>query len=178
MFNVLVTHSLAHREGKSPFFFSRYNFIRMNERGNTHYCFHCGGKWGFTPGKNGVATNCEDDVFCLFKGNQSILVKDALEDKTLEPHIVDTPGYPRKKPEDRDYEEWLDYSAYFIYIPDFTKWCEQNGYRIFRYNPMKDHDPVTHADAVVGGAEKYDFAVDWLKAVISPEKFPYIVCLR
>lgn len=48
-----LTHSQAHRAGKEPYFFSRFNFDRMKERGNTHFCFHCGGHVGFTPEKIG-----------------------------------------------------------------------------------------------------------------------------
>ena len=50
---ILQTHSVAKREGKPPFFFSRFNFVRMRERRNTHYCFHCGGGVGFKYGANG-----------------------------------------------------------------------------------------------------------------------------
>jgi hypothetical protein len=107
MLDMLVTHAIADREGKSPFFFSRFNFIRMRERRNTHYCFHCGGQHGFTPGANGEATNAADD----------------------------------------------------------------NG----KYNPMQRHDPVTHADAVIGDADKFDDVWDWLRKTKRPAKFPYIV---
>jgi hypothetical protein len=48
-----LTHALAHRTGKAPFFFSRFIFVRMHERKNTHYCFHCGGDVGFRPEKVG-----------------------------------------------------------------------------------------------------------------------------
>lgn len=49
---------LAEMTGRSRFYFSPFYFDRMRERGNTHYCFHCGGSVGFTPGPNGEATNC------------------------------------------------------------------------------------------------------------------------
>lgn len=52
-----LTHSLARRSDLSPFFFSEYNFKRMQERKNTHYCFDCGGDVGFTPGPDGKPTN-------------------------------------------------------------------------------------------------------------------------
>lgn len=56
---ILLTHSAARQTGMSPFFFSRFNFDRMKEKGNTHYCFHCGNDHGFTLGPNGEATNCD-----------------------------------------------------------------------------------------------------------------------
>ena len=65
-----LTHSLANRVGKEPYFFSRFNFNRMKERGNTHFCFFCGGEVGFRPERVGrfigrdniaVATNCEEN---------------------------------------------------------------------------------------------------------------------
>jgi hypothetical protein len=54
---LFLTHQAARDSGKSPFFFSRFNFQNMKTRGNTHYCFACGGDVGFTPGIGGVATN-------------------------------------------------------------------------------------------------------------------------
>lgn len=57
MIDILLTHSVAHRAGKPPFFFSRFNFEVMKEKGNTHYCFACGGKCGFTPDADGKPTN-------------------------------------------------------------------------------------------------------------------------
>jgi hypothetical protein len=50
---VALTHALASRNNKSPFFFSRFIFDRMKAKGNTHYCFHCGGEAGFLPVKVG-----------------------------------------------------------------------------------------------------------------------------
>jgi len=55
--SVFMTHAIARRENKQPFFFSRFNFERMKERGNTHYCFHCGGSVGFTPRKKSSRTH-------------------------------------------------------------------------------------------------------------------------
>lgn len=173
-----LTHIKAHQEGKAPFFFSRFNFQRMKERGNTHYCFHCGGDWGFTPGKNGEATNCEDDKITLYQeGKKHVKIKEALKDKNLEPYITNSPGFPRRKPDDEMYEKWLDYTAYFDFSDDFVKWCEENGYKVHRYNPMKNHDPITHANAVVGGAEKHEFAFKWFENIKLPCGFPFIVNL-
>ena len=176
---LFLTHSIARNEGKSPFFFSRFNFQRMKERGNTHYCFDCGGSWGFTPGKNGEATNCEDDKITLHRSKDDVVkVKEALKDKNLEPHLADSPGYPRRKPGDRMYENWLEYSASFDYSDEFIKWCKENGYTVYRYNPMGSHDPVTHAEAVVNGADKYNSAYEWFENIKLPDGFPYIVNLR
>jgi hypothetical protein len=103
---VALTHAIADQAHKPPFFFSRFNFTRMKERGNTHYCFHCGGNVGFTPGPNGEAMNS----------------------------IHDSSGY----------------------------------------NPMAKHDSIAHQDAVIGGADKYDWVGDWLRAKIKSD-FPYVV---
>ncbi|MDO8561836.1 MAG: hypothetical protein Q7S05_03355 [bacterium] len=106
MGGILLTHAIAHRERKPPFFFSRFNFERMREIGNTHYCFYCGGGQGFIPGPNGEATN------------------------SIEP----------------------------------------SG-----YDATKHHDPAAHADAIVGNAEKYEWAGDWLGKEIGEKPFPFIV---
>ena len=50
---MLLTHTIAHREKKLPFFFSRFTFERMKEVGNTHYCFFCLSNRGFKLGPNG-----------------------------------------------------------------------------------------------------------------------------
>jgi hypothetical protein len=64
---IALTHALARRTGKEPYFFSRFNFTRMKERGNTHFCFLCSGGVGFKPERVGrfikrddttKATNC------------------------------------------------------------------------------------------------------------------------
>jgi hypothetical protein len=102
------TICIAHRSGKQSFFFSRFNFDKMREVGNTHYCFHCGGRQGFTPGPHGVAQNCE----------------------------------------------------------------EESG-----YNPMEHHDPVRHADAVIGDANRYSNAHEWLEAKIGSD-FPYVISMQ
>ena len=175
---VALTHATARSHGKAPFFFSRFNFQRMKERGNTHYCFHCGGSWGFKPKRNGQATNCEDDKVVLYKANgDGVKIAEALNDPKLEPHITDSPGYPRRKPGQRNYEEWLDYSAHFDFSKSFARWAERNGYKVYRYNPMENHDPKTHANAVVEGAGKYRWVHDWFENVKLPEDFPYIVSL-
>jgi hypothetical protein len=49
---------------KEPFFFRAINFDYIRSRGNTHYCFACGGHVGFTPGPRGVATNTVDSRGC------------------------------------------------------------------------------------------------------------------
>lgn len=102
---IALTHVIADQVHKPPFFFSRFNFTRMKERGNTHYCFHCGGHVGFTPGPNGEAMNSKED----------------------------------------------------------------SG-----YEPMKNHDPVLHANAVIGNANDHERVWDWLRAEIKPD-FPYVV---
>jgi len=175
---IIFTHMKARELNKPAFFFSRFTFKQMKERGNTHYCFHCGGDYGFTPGENGEATNCEDDMMYLYRQDKSeVKVRDALKDANLEPHIADTPGYPRRKPGYHGYEKWLDYDTSFIYDAAFAKWCVENGYTVYRYNSMKHHDPVTHANAIISGAEKYEFVSDWLRSVKLPKDFPYIVSL-
>jgi hypothetical protein len=45
------------------------------------------------------------------------------------------------------------------------------------YDPMARHDPVTHAEAVVGGADKHVNVWDWLKAAEYPPNFPYVVSI-
>jgi hypothetical protein len=54
---IFLPHQAAKQSGKIPFFFSRYIHGSIKARGNTHYCFHCGGDVGFTPGPKGLATN-------------------------------------------------------------------------------------------------------------------------
>lgn len=66
---MLRTHAVAHSAGKPPFFFSRFNFERMKELGNTHYCFHCGGWVGFSPSKDGTPTNCTDGDYNPMKSH-------------------------------------------------------------------------------------------------------------
>lgn len=174
---ILMTHMVAHREKKPPFFFSRYNFQSMRERGNTHYCFHCLGKWGFTPDKDGNPTNHLDDKIWIRIGeDEYILIADALKDPDLEKHIADTAGYPRHKPGDSEYEAWLGMSADFMYSPELEIWCESKGYGIFRFNPMEGHDPVTHASGVVGDADKFQSVYAWLEAKVGPD-FPCIVTI-
>ena len=50
---MLLTRVFALEEGKGHLSFSRFNFQRMKERGNTHYCFYCGGEVGFRPERAG-----------------------------------------------------------------------------------------------------------------------------
>ncbi len=57
MIDCLLTHAIARQEQKPPYFFSRFNFTRMTARGNTHFCFYCGGGYGFTPDSHGLPTN-------------------------------------------------------------------------------------------------------------------------
>ena len=61
MLDILLTHSIARREGKPPFFFSRFNFGRMKERGNTHYCCVCLNRAGFKIGEDGKPTNASPE---------------------------------------------------------------------------------------------------------------------
>ncbi len=57
MMDILFAHSIARREGRSPFFFSRFNFNKMKQRGNTHYCCACLGRAGFQVGEDGKPFN-------------------------------------------------------------------------------------------------------------------------
>lgn len=57
---------VARREGKRLFLFIVPNWERMRERGNTHYCFACGGKFGFTPNPEGMPTKHTDDSYVLY----------------------------------------------------------------------------------------------------------------
>ena len=109
---LFLTHIVARQQGKSPFFFSRFNFTRMKERGNTHYCFHCGGYVGFTPKKQGVLRRCD--------------------------------------------------------ISKPTNRLDESG-----YDAMKNHDR-THANGVIGNAQRHKFVWDWLRREI-PKNFPYVV---
>lgn len=172
---VLMTHAIAHRHRKAPFFFSRWNFERMKERGNTHYCFHCGGSWGFTPDEDGNATNCLDDVACVLVDGERMKMREALENPELEPLIADTAGYSRRKPDHPRYDEWLDYMAHFAATDVFFEVAERLGLEVYHYNPMKDHDPETHAEAVICGANEHDWVGDWFKSLEFSEEFPYIV---
>lgn len=61
MLDILLTHSIAHREGKPPFFFSRFNFDRMKRLGNTHYCCICLARAGFQIDENGKPINVSSD---------------------------------------------------------------------------------------------------------------------
>lgn len=176
--DALFTHAVADSQRKSAFFFSRFNFDRARKRGNTHYCFHCGGDFGFKPGKDGIATNCEDDKVSLYRADGSeVKVKAALEDAFLAPHLANSPGYPLRKPGDRGYEEWLEYGAHFSYSQNFVKWANKYEYRVYRYNPMERHDPITHAEAVVGDMQKYRTPWAWLEKAKLPDNFPYVISI-
>ncbi len=176
LLSVLGTHIIAKEEHKSPFFFSRFNFDRMKERGNTHYCFHCGGSWGFRPGKNGVPYNCKDTKATLYKPNgEAIEEREALGDVGLESLLTNEPGYERLKPSDSRYGERLHDDAHFIFCPKLVVLATERRYKIFCYNPMERHDCKTHAEAVIGGAEKYRDVWTWLRQSPRPKDFPYIV---
>ena len=101
----MITHGAAMGSGKLPFFFSRFTFRRMKEAGNTHYCFHCGGRFGFKPGPNDEVTNSSDHL-----------------------------------------------------------------------GLMKNHDPVSHASGVIGDADKFESASEWLLAKM-PSDFPFVVAV-
>lgn len=58
---ILMTHAIARKEGKLPFFFSRFKFEAMRKRGNTHFCFACLSGVGYTPDENGNPTNHLED---------------------------------------------------------------------------------------------------------------------
>lgn len=59
-FEVALTHSVARDKNKISYFFSRFNFDRMKERGNTHFCFSCHGDVGFKPQKVGRLFKSDD----------------------------------------------------------------------------------------------------------------------
>lgn len=170
---ILMTHMVAHREKKPPFFFSRFNLQGMHERGNTHYCFHCGGGWGFTPDKDGNPTNHMDSRVMLEKEGEHVLIGSTLRSEVLNLHLTEE---SKHRTLTEGCETWCTYTAQFDHSPEFEAWCVANGYTVHRYNPMEGHDPVTHADAVVGGADKFRFASDWLEKKIGPD-FPYIVAV-
>ncbi len=172
-----MTHTIAHQHRKAPFFFSRWNYEQMKERGNTHYCFHCGGSWGFIPDADGNATNCLADVVSVFVDGKEMKVREALKHPELEPLIADTSGYPRKSPNSPRYNEWLDYTAHFAASDEFFEVVERLELEIYHYNPMKNHDPVTHAEAVIKGADEHDWVGDWFKSIEFSEEFPYIVAI-
>jgi hypothetical protein len=72
MLETFLTHAVARETRKSAFFFSRFNFQRMKECGNTHYCFYCGGRKGFTPDAEGKPTNhIEDSGYDPMKGHDA-----------------------------------------------------------------------------------------------------------
>src|SRR4051812_13710213 len=111
---VLFTHSVAHCRGRAPFFFCRFIFYVARKRKTTHYCFHCGGNFGFRPGQNAVALNSEDDVMNLYRPDgTTVKVREALADPLLDPFLATTPGHIRRTPNDSRYEEWLDHQAHF-----------------------------------------------------------------
>jgi len=179
MFNVLLTSNIARQEKKSPYYFSRFDFEEVKRRNNTHFCFHCTGGFGFKLGKDGEPSNHMAEEFLLYKEDGSLVLnKEALEDADLEPNMIDRKVYIRRKPEDPNYEEWLTFMAYFAPNVEFEEWCGANSYKVQYYNPMKDHDPVKHASAVIGGVRRYKSAGSWLMENINPKTFPYIVCVR
>ena len=61
MLGMLITHTIARREKKPVFFFSRFTFTRMRQAENTHYCFNCGGSHGFQVDETGIARNIHAD---------------------------------------------------------------------------------------------------------------------
>ena len=64
MIGVFLTHIAAQEAGKPPFFFSRWNFQRMMERGNDYYCCHCIGGFGFKLDEDGeLADHTEESGY-------------------------------------------------------------------------------------------------------------------
>ncbi len=173
---LLMTHAIAREMRKAPFFFSPFTFDRMRERKNTHFCFHCGGQWGFRPNEDKTITNHEDTKATLFQSlrKKHITVAEALKNPVLCNLIVDEPGYPRRKKGDQDYNDWLGYSAHLVFCSRLVTFAEKNGCEISRHNPMEKHDPITHASGVVGEADKYTDVYNWLSHVIT-KNFPYVV---
>lgn len=163
-------------KGKQSISLSQVDFVGIKKRGNTHYCFHCGGGLGFALGKGGEVSNHMDARITLIFQGKYVLVREALRDIKLGLHMADSLEHPRYKLGDGRYEEWLGNKAQFEYSPAFAQWCEENGYVVCRHNPMEGHDPVTHANAVVGGVNRFNSADEWLNANI-PVDFPYKVII-
>lgn len=174
---LLVTHAIAGQTRKTPFFLSRFDFERMKQLGNTHYCFHCGGRWGFKMGKAGIAHNCEEPVATLHNIETSLAMKvsEVIADPELEPHIADELGYARRTPDHHLYKEWLNGTAYFTPNPELAEIASRRGYRFRRSNPMKNHDPKTHADGVVGQGHRYGNVWEWIARTKYPKGFPFVV---
>lgn len=172
---LLLTHLEAQRLRKSPFFFSLFNFERMKRRGNTHYCFDCGGQWGFTPDKKGEATKCADDPMLMrdVAKYDYLRNRDVVSDETLV-LLLDTNIH---NPNDYGYSEWLDSAARFLDSPSLEKVAQEKELTVYSYNAMRSHDPKTHRNAVVGKAHKFRFAREWLIRMI-PRNFPYVVSLH
>ncbi len=174
---MFLTHAIAHNQRKSAFFFSRFKFRRIRDQDNTHYCFHCGSDWGFTPGKDGTPLKCEDPKVRVSKDGVDMIVRDAINDPFFRELLTREPGYQIPEQGSPRYDEWLEYQAYFAFGPALAAFAEKNGYTIHRHNPMKSHDPKTHADGIIGCADKYDDVWDWLGNEI-PKNFPYVVSIN
>ena len=178
MQSAVVIHAIAHRAGKTPLFFSRSIFDRMKARGNTHYCFLCEGRWGFAPDEHGVATNQMDDVVLLeTEWGALITVQAALENDYLGKRLVVENELSDRWLLDGNWlGEYVKQYARFQDTSELDAWCDQNGYRIRRHDPMERHDPKTHAGAVVGDADKFDSVDDWLSEKLPPY-FPFLVAI-
>ncbi len=68
---ILMTHAVARREGKLPFFFSRFKFDRMKKMGNTHFCFACLSNMGYIPDQDGRQTNHHEEDASAFHGMET-----------------------------------------------------------------------------------------------------------
>lgn len=55
---------------------------------------------------------------------------------------------------------------------EVTNCTEKTG-----WNTMPNHDPILHADAVVGKANEYERVDDWVFGEINPDSFPLVVCI-
>ena len=173
----LFVYGAAHRDEKNPLFFSQATFQRMKERGNTQYCFLCGGDWGFTPDAQGNATNQMNPVMLLEQeGSGLVTIRVALANAVLRHYLAADAINELRDREHGHAEDYVAYYAPFDYTPEFASWCRQHGYRMHRNDPMRDHDPRTHAQAVVGCADQFDTAEDWLKEKL-PTYFPFLIAV-
>ncbi|HBI25950.1 TPA: hypothetical protein DDX30_04155 [Candidatus Wolfebacteria bacterium] len=163
--------------GEEGFHFSRYTFRAMRQRENTHYCFVCGGKFGFTPGRQGEVENEKDNKVTLRnEWGEEVLLRDALRDARLEKYIAQDVRLHEQIAEKAVWQLMLNHAADFEHTAEFVQWCKENGYIVLQRNPMEHHDPIAHANAVVGGADQHMFVSDWLRAR-APQGFPYRVTI-
>ncbi len=186
-----LTHSEARRSGRPPLFWSRGYFDLIKNMGNTHYCFHCCGHYGFRmkirwklQGLKLVKTitieNHKADVIQLSDVHGNAITNEiALVDDALTPFLSQKPRYWQDNLYPTARIRWLKYTAYFEYTEHFERDMLEAGYKISREDPMKDHDVVTHANAVIGNIQRYRYLEDWLHKEYPKvaSTFPYTVSI-